>query len=65
MKGILSLTGIKPGDLYTTNGDDVWRVKFMCEEPTITLENVETKQQIGGAVGCTNVSDFVKLEPGK
>ncbi len=33
------------------------------EHPTISLRNIETNQKIGGAVGCLNVQDFVKLVP--
>jgi len=28
---------IRPGDLYTTDGKDVWRVEWMCIEPTVRL----------------------------
>lgn len=62
MKGIRSLDGIKPGDLYTTNGTDVWRVQSLCEYPTITLVS-ESGSQRGGAVGSPIVSDFVRLVP--
>lgn len=60
---INSLDGIKPGDLYTTNGTDVWIVDHYCEYPTITMKNVRTGKTQGGAVGSPNVKDFVKLVP--
>lgn len=63
MKGITSLKDIVPGDLFTTNGKDVWQVTSMCESPTITLKNLESGAEIGGAVGCRNVETFVRLIP--
>jgi hypothetical protein len=35
----------------------------MCEQPTITLKNLRTGQEEGGAVGCPNLKDFVRLNP--
>ena len=58
-----SLDGIKPGDLFTTDGHDVWRVVSCCEHPTITLKNIETGQEKGGAVGSLIVQDFIRLIP--
>lgn len=62
-KGIHTLAGIRPGDLYTTDGQDVWRVQSLCERPTVTLVNVESGERTGGAVGSLNVSDFRRLVP--
>ena len=50
---------------YTTDGCDVWRLISYCREPTATMENVETKDRVGGAVGCLNLQPFVKLVPVK
>jgi len=58
-----TLDGIEPGDVFTTDGHDVWRVVSFCHHPTITLKNIETGKEIGGAVGCLNVRNFVKLVP--
>ena len=49
--------------LYTTDGRDVWRVKYWCEYPTVTLENMETKEVCGGAVQSLIMEPFVKLIP--
>jgi len=47
--------------LYTTNGKDAWRVLYCCEFPTVTLQNIETNEKIGGAIGSLNVRPFRKL----
>ena len=47
--------------LYSTDGTDVWRLLYWCNEPTVTLENVETKEQRGGAVYSLNMREFKKL----
>jgi len=61
--GIRTVEGIEPGDLYTTTGDDVWRVDCMFRMPSITLKNVETGELCGGAVGCLNLAEFRPLVP--
>ena len=48
---------------YTTDGEDIWRLVAYCQEPTATMENVETNERVGGAVGCLNLKPFVKLIP--
>jgi len=68
MKGIHNLVGINPGDLYTTDGKDVWRVVSMCDLPTITLERLYSPEsqepfRRGGAIGSLNVADFARLKP--
>jgi len=52
----------KIGILFTTNGKDVWRLISYCEYPTATFENIETKEQTGGAVGNPIVNQFKELE---
>lgn len=44
---------------------DIYMMVSFCEYPTAKLENVRTKEQIGGAVGCLNLKPFVKLIPEK
>lgn len=63
MKGIYSLEGVKPGDLYTKNGKDVWEVVSTCDYPTIQLRDLHTGATTGGGVGCLNVREFVRLVP--
>lgn len=60
---INSLSGLEPGDLFTTDGQDAWEVKSLCEQPTITLRNLRTGEETGGAVGCLNVQPFIALRP--
>ena len=49
------------GALYTTNSKDVWRLIGYASEPTAILQNLETKQEVGGAVGSLILADFKKL----
>ena len=49
------------GALYTTNGKDVWRLIGYASEPTAILQNLETKQEVGGVVGSLILEDFKKL----
>lgn len=51
----------KVGKLFTLNGKDVWRLISYCKYPTVTFENVETKERIGGGVSSLNVKDFKEL----
>ncbi len=51
--------------LFTTNGKDVWRVKYWYNEPTVTLTNLETGEDRGGAVYSLLMQPFVKLIPAK
>ena len=68
MEGIRSLEGISPGDLYTNTREkdecrSAWRVMSLCEQPTITLVNLETGSILTGAVGCPNLAHLVRLVP--
>ena len=51
------------GKYYTTDGEDIWQLITYCPEPTATMENIRTKERVGGAVGCLNLKPFVKLIP--
>lgn len=62
-KGIKSVHQLEPGQLYTTNGKDVWVLESFCEHPTATLRNLNTDEKRGGAVGCMSLQDFVRLVP--
>jgi len=55
------MNGDDVGKLFTTNGTDAWRCMSYCEHPTISFENLETKQRLGGAVGCLNLRDLKPL----
>lgn len=37
------------------------KIIFIMTQSTVTFENVETKERIGGAVGCLNVKNFKEL----
>ena len=49
------------GKLFTTNGEDVWRMITYCEYPTATFINLDTGREIGGAVGSPILNQFKKL----
>lgn len=55
------MNGDDVGKLFTTDGKDAWRCVAYCGQPTISFENLETKDRVGGAVGCLNVRDFKPL----
>ena len=42
---------------------EIWMMCSFCEYPSAILENVRTKERVGGAVGCLNLQPFVKLVP--
>ncbi len=49
------------GKLFTITGEDVWRMIYACQDPTATLENIETKERISGAIGSLLLKDFKLL----
>ncbi len=49
------------GRLFTTNGEDVWRLIAYCSAPTATMENLETKERVGGAIYSPNLEPFKRL----
>ncbi len=51
------------GKYYTTNGNDVWRLKWFCSDPSAHLENLETHEEKGGSIYSLNLKDFVRLVP--
>lgn len=51
------------GELFTTNGRDVWRVVSYAAEPTAVLQNLETGENAQGVVCSPLMSDFVRLTP--
>jgi hypothetical protein len=50
------------GNLFTTNGKDVWRLISYCEFPSVEFENLETKERTGGAVGSPHINGFKRLK---
>lgn len=60
---IKSIEQVKVGDLYTVSGKDVWRVEACCDQPTVVLVNVETKEKMQGIVGGSELDLFVRLVP--
>lgn len=50
------------GKLFTTDGEDAWRLITYCEHPTATMENLETKKRVSGAVGSLILEPFIKLK---
>ena len=53
------------GKFFTTNGEDIWRMIVYCAEPTATMQNVKTGEQVGGIIGSPILEHFVKLIPEK
>ena len=49
--------------LFTTNGEDAWRLMCYCAEPTVEFENLETHERIGGSIYSLNVAPFRRLVP--
>ena len=50
------------GKLFTTDGNDAWRLVCYCASPTVTMENLETKERVGGAVGSPILEPFKELQ---
>ena len=67
MKGINSTEGLKPNETLFIGckggPDDVWVVKSFCDQPTVTLENIKSGEEVGGATGCLNLQQFRLLKP--
>ena len=61
MKGINSTDDVKRNRFFTTNGTDVWKCRMFCDQPTVDMENLETGEIKGGAVGCLNLAEFRPL----
>ena len=59
--GIRSTHDLKTNRFFTTDGTDVWKVRMFCDLPTVDMENIETGEIRGGAVGCLNLSKFRPL----
>lgn len=53
------------GALFTTSGNDVWRLVGVCALPSATLLNLETGERRGGAIGSPLLGDFKLLLPAK
>ncbi len=49
------------GEFYTTDKRDIWQLVSFCHHPTVTLENMETGEVIGGTIGSLNLKPFVRL----
>lgn len=54
---------VKPGQLYTKDGKDVWEVASYFDRPSLTLKNIRTGETETGGVGCLNFKPFKKLVP--
>lgn len=51
----------KPGDLYVDEHGHVHRILHYCTQPTVTMEQMATGSQTGGAVGCLNLDKFTPV----
>ncbi len=61
----MSISEDDVGKLFTTDGTDAWRVITYSKYPTAMLENLETGERRGAAVGSILLKDFKKLVPAK
>ncbi len=57
-------TQYKVGDLYTTDGKDIWRVTEFKPEPWVSMERVDA-QDVAKSGGISAFSKFIKLIPEK
>lgn len=63
---IRSVAEIEPGDLYTTNGKDVWVVKGIFTMPSLAIESLTNPgewRHLG--LGGTMAEEFTRLVPEK
>lgn len=49
------------GQFFKDANGDLWEMITFCEQPTATLRKVGSGQKLGGAVGCMNFNDMVKV----
>jgi len=71
-KGINSLRGVKPSDVYQKDDGTIWYVESVCDAPTATLRRIRGPKMmheddgvdvVSGAIGCLNLQPFTKLVP--
>lgn len=49
--------------LFTTNGKDVWKLRFYCMQPTCRLENLEDPDRIESfGMGGLTAQSFHKIK---
>lgn len=64
----MSVHDAEPGDVYRDKRGELWRVRWVCREPTVCVERLspdpflEPTAQSGGVSGLL-WNGFVKLEP--
>lgn len=49
------------GHLFTRDGKDAWRLVSFCSDPTVSFENLETKERVGGSLFSQNARQFTRL----
>lgn len=54
------ICGVELGGYYEKDGQ-IWKVVSIAQQPTMTLENIETKERVGGVIGAPIFTDFVEL----
>ena len=62
-KGINRVEGLKPLDLYTKDGTDVWEIVTIFTEPSVLIRNMRTDEIVNAAIGSPALVDFVSLVP--
>lgn len=59
-----NVRGLKPGDLFTKDGEDVWEVMALYIEPSLIMRNVRDHDQTEHfAIGGTMADSYTQLVP--
>ena len=63
MQQVTGLYGVRAGDLYTSNGEDVWKIDWECQMglPALVMINVYTGEVRGNEEECLDLSGFALL----
>lgn len=61
----MNANDMKPGALFTTNGQDVWKMEFCYQVPSCTLKNLETGDTMNFGMGGLTAQNFVPLVPAR
>ena len=52
----------KVGKLFTIDGDDIWELTSFMSEPSATMTNLRTGEQLGGSIYSLNLGVFEEVE---
>lgn len=51
-----------PGDIFTTNGEDVWELMSFALQPSCLMKNLKTGAEEGFAMGGLTAQKFHKIK---